>query len=322
MRGADYGRELRVVEQSLKEAAQLCIYVQSGLEIASASKPDRSPVTVADYGSQALVCRALRDAFPEDAIVAEEDSAHLRLPEQAGIRDQVLACIIRARGKCTRSEFLKWIDYGSGHCNPGRFWTLDPIDGTKGFLRGEHYAIALALVEDGQVVLGGLACPNLDGGFLVAVRAQGARKFGSSSTSIAVSSVSDVSQARCVESVESAHSAHGPAAQVARHLGITAPNMRLDSQAKYAAVAQGDADIYMRLPTRPGYVERIWDHAAGALILEEAGGCVTDCQGKPLDFSQGRRLAGNRGVIATNGKLHNHVLCALRELEIGQAAKA
>ena len=78
----------------------------------------------------------------------------------------------------------------------------------------------------------------------------------------------------------------------------------MDSQAKYAVVARGEADIYLRLPTRADYREKIWDHAAGALIVAEAGGVVTDITGRPLEFNHGRELAANRGVIVTNGRLH------------------
>ncbi|MDX1429115.1 MAG: inositol monophosphatase family protein, partial [Rhodothermales bacterium] len=79
---------------------------------------------------------------------------------------------------------------------------------------------------------------------------------------------------------------------------------------------RGDAEIYMRLPTRADYVEKIWDHAAGMLVVEEAGGQVTDIDGKRLDFSHGDGLAENSGVIATNGKLHDAVIEALREVGV------
>ena len=97
-------------------------------------------------------------------------------------------------------------------------------------------------------------------------------------------------------------------------MGITAPPLRMDSQAKYAVVARGEADIYLRLPTRADYREKIWDHAAGALIVTEAGGVVTDISGRPLEFHHGRELASNRGVIVTNGRLHARVIEALRSL--------
>ena len=88
--------------------------------------------------------------------------------------------------------------------------------------------------------------------------------------------------------------------------------MRLDSQAKYAAVSCGDASIYLRLPRSSTYREKIWDHAAGACIVEQAGGRVTDLNGDRLDFTCGERLDKNRGVVATNGILHEQVLRAVR----------
>ena len=124
---------------------------------------------------------------------------------------------------------------------------------------------------------------------------------------------------RFCESVESGHSAHGDAAEVAARLGITAAPVRMDSQAKYAVVARGEAEIYLRLPTRADYREKIWDHAAGALIVAEAGGVVTDILGRPLEFQHGRELVANRGVIVSNGRLHAKVIQAIKEIGIGQA---
>jgi 3'(2'), 5'-bisphosphate nucleotidase len=87
----------------------------------------------------------------------------------------------------------------------------------------------------------------------------------------------------------------------------------MDSQCKYGAVARGDASIYLRLPTRSDYQEKIWDHAAGMLVVEQAGGRVSDIDGAPLDFRHGRTLARNRGVVATAGGVHARVLEAIRE---------
>jgi 3'(2'), 5'-bisphosphate nucleotidase len=88
----------------------------------------------------------------------------------------------------------------------------------------------------------------------------------------------------------------------------------MDSQAKYAGLARGDASIYLRLPTRKDYQEKIWDHAAGLIVVEEAGGRVTDVRGAPLDFGRGGTLAGNSGVIATNGPIHDEVLAAVMKV--------
>ena len=115
-----------------------------------------------------------------------------------------------------------------------------------------------------------------------------------------------------MESREKAHSDQSLSARAADRLGISAAPVRIDSQCKYAVVARGDASLYLRLPTRPGYVERIWDHAAGALVVTEAGGRVTDVDGRPLDFSRGRGLEGNRGVVASAGAWHDEALAAVQ----------
>ena len=90
----------------------------------------------------------------------------------------------------------------------------------------------------------------------------------------------------------------------------------MDSQAKYAVLAAGEGDVLLRLisNSRPDYRERIWDQAAGSIVIEEAGGRITDLDGKPLDFSHGRKLEKNRGILATNGHLHDAVLSGLRAI--------
>ena len=102
--------------------------------------------------------------------------------------------------------------------------------------------------------------------------------------------------------------------QIANKLGITKPSVRMDSQAKYGSIARGAGDLYLRLPVRKDYVEKIWDHAAGDLIVREAGGQVTDVEGKRLDFTQGRTLKENKGVIAAPKDVHSHVIEAVKEV--------
>lgn len=292
-------------------------------------KQDKSPVTIADFASQAVICEGIGLAFPNDPIIGEEDSAELRRPENQSFLDRILAELSQVSWSNSAEETCRWIDRGGASSFGPRFWTLDPIDGTKGFLRGEQYAISLALIVEGQVTVAVLGCPNLPlnpsnphsgGSLFIAVRGRGAKvlpcfeeEIGTASQNVRVSDVLQTSDLRMCESVESGHSAHDRSAVIASLLGVTKPGVRLDSQAKYAVVSRGEADVYLRLPTRADYREKIWDHAGGVLVVEEAGGRVTDIDGKPLDFTHGRELVANRGVLVTNGKLHDDVLRAIRE---------
>ncbi|MBA3315872.1 MAG: 3'(2'),5'-bisphosphate nucleotidase [Planctomycetota bacterium] len=330
----DFTNEARVAIEAVRQAAVVCRAVQSSISRDAIEKKDKSPVTVADFASQAVVCRALHAAFPNDAIIGEEDAAELRTAAMSPFRERIVGELTGIGVTATGDEICDWIDCGRANDFRQRFWTLDPIDGTKGFLRGEQYAISLALIVDGRIEIGILGCPNLpveresraegtslptSGSLFVAVRGQGSQVFPlnvsvAAGRRIAVSQTTDPRDARLCESVESGHSAHDDSARIAAALGISQEPVRLDSQAKYAVVADGRADVYLRLPTRKDYVEKIWDHAGGVLVVEEAGGIVTDVDGKPLDFTHGRGLDRNRGVVVTNGPWHESVLKAIADV--------
>lgn len=324
----DRDRELAVALHAVRTAARACRAVsERSIDDHTLEKKDQSPVTVADFASQALVCAVLQEAFPHDAVVAEEDSAELRTDEQTRLRAAVAERVGAELGHAVEEpRVLGWIDRGGAKAGSGRYWTLDPIDGTKGFLRGEQYAVALGLIEDGEVVIGALACPNLPlagegsplGALFSAQRGAPARihpLWGEGEGKpVRVAAARTAAEARFCESVESSHSNQDESAEIAKALGIRTPPLRIDSQCKYAAVARGDASIYLRMPTRKDYREKIWDHAAGKLVVEAAGGRVTDIDGKALDFTCGRALDNNRGVVATSGTIHDEVIDAIRRV--------
>ncbi len=327
-----YEQELQIAIAAVRRAAQVCQAVQRTIPSAM-EKADKSPVTIADFASQAVICQTLSEAFPNDPIIGEEDSTELRQAENKPFLDRVQAELSHINLNAEPEDICRWIDRGGATSFGPRFWTLDPIDGTKGFLRNEQYAISLALIVEGRITVAILGCPNLPlipsgdtatGSLFIAVRGQGAsvlpcfvdsvdRASLAGAASIRTSSTTSWADVRLCESVESGHSAHDRSAVIAQSLGIVQPAVRLDSQAKYAVVARGEADVYLRLPTKADYREKIWDHAGGVLVVEESGGRVTDIDGRPLEFTHGRELSANRGVVVTNGKLHDDVLRAIRE---------
>jgi len=314
-------KESELALKSVKEAMEFCHEVQRQWSHDDArQKEDRSPVTLADLGSQALMILALQKEFPDDPVVAEEDAAVLR--EDGELFGRLLDLLGKHLHRPSPERILDAIDSGAKARNTApRFWTMDPLDGTKGFLRGDQYAVALALVEKGEVAMGVLGCPNFPFGRKGDCIVHAARGMGTtlllpdgSREKVRVDGIRDPRQARFCESWEKGHSSHEMHARIASKLGIVLPPYRMDSQAKYAALACADVSLYLRLPRSADYREKIWDHAAGSIIVREAGGKVTDFRGAPLNFTRGVHLKDNTGVLATNGHLHEAVLRAIAEV--------
>ncbi|RPB16882.1 carbohydrate phosphatase, partial [Morchella conica CCBAS932] len=168
---AAYATERRIAELAVQRACLLTDKVYHSRVKGTVTKGDKSPVTIADFGAQALVIGAVHTVFPADSIVGEEDAEVLR--SEADKRESVWSLVQSAVddsavltadiGAVTDAEeMMGLIDLGN-HAggSVGRIWALDPIDGTKGFLRGDQYAVCLALIVDGSVQVGALGCPNL-----------------------------------------------------------------------------------------------------------------------------------------------------------------
>ncbi|OVA00028.1 Inositol monophosphatase [Macleaya cordata] len=300
------------------------------------------------FGSQALVSYVLEKELLSESfsLVAEEDSGDLRNDGSQEVLERITELMndtLTSDGTykvLLAEDVLTAIDSGKSEGGPhGQHWVLDPIDGTKGFVRGDQYAIALALLDEGKVVLGFLCCPNLPltpitshdqsssqnqvGCLFYATVGSGTYMQsldGSSPIKVNVSAIENPAEASFFESFEAAHSLHSLSSSIAKKLGVKAPPVRIDSQAKYGALARGDGAIYLRFPHK-GYREKIWDHAAGCIVVTEAGALVTDAAGKPLDFSKGKFLDLDTGIIVTNKKLMPLLLKAVQD-SLSEASSA
>ncbi|XP_057797455.1 PAP-specific phosphatase HAL2-like [Salvia miltiorrhiza] len=369
-----YARELEVAVKAVHMASLLCRRVQDSLIFKSnvhvQSKDDDSPVTVADWSVQATVSWVLSEAFGSEnvSIVAEEDVETLSRSDSVGLLDAVAKTVNESLDEAqsfgirppaaplNTSEVLEAISRCNSTGGPtGRFWVLDPVDGTLGFVRGDQYAIALALIEDGEPVLGVLGCPNYPmkkewlsyqngyqrivsklmsassaswdrgcviyakkgsggGAWMQPLLLEKEKKFvwPNSARQIKVSTIDNPALATFCEPVEKANSSHSFTAGLAHSVGLRNEPLRVYSMVKYAAIARGHAEIFMKF-ARAGYKEKIWDHAAGVVIIHEAGGVVTDAGGHPLCFSRGMYLEGlDRGIIASSGAtLHEKIIRAV-----------
>lgn len=324
----NYQDEAQFALNAVRQTAVLCRTIQTELVSPAITKSDQSPVTVADYASQALLGQMLIEHYPEDQLVAEEDSQTLRGEDDGETLAKVTGYIQRFLPQASDEMVCSWIDHGAGQPG-GRFWTFDPIDGTKGFLRSDQYVSALALIENGMVVVGALGCPNLtremipdvggEGSAVLAVREQGCYGYGlvqDDPVPLSVSNQDQLHRARVLRSFEAGHTHEDMMAELVKILGTEIAPVLMDSQAKYAVMAAGGGELLFRLlsPSKPDYEEKIWDQAAGSLVVEEAGGWVSDLRGEALDFNQGRTLRANIGVLASNMRLHRKALEALHRV--------
>ena len=321
----DVDRILEVAQDAGRKAAALCRAVHASTP-ESMDKGDKSPVTIADYGSQAVILRAIAAAFPDHAIIAEEGSEHLR--ESAG--DDGAAKIVKLVNDVISADgadaadfdqVCAWIDH-AGPATPADAksatlaheftWSIDPIDGTKGFLRRQQYAVAIGLLRNGVPYAGVMVCPNLPvdlnnpegqvGVMYVAAEGRGCTRVpidGGDSGPANASTNPDSTGWRVLGSVESAHGDPALVVKMMEEANIAGGFVRYDSQVKYGIIAEGAAEVYLRPRSKPDYRENIWDHVAGVIVAQEAGGVVTDTDGKPLDFTLGKKLTENRGVLAT-----------------------
>ncbi len=285
------------------------------------TKPDGSPVTPADLVSQAIILEGIRRHFPGDKVIAEEHA-------NPGGRETLGATVFQAlrdMGVPDDERNLEETVNYRGNAEGARTWMVDPLDGTKGYVRGLCYSIALGLFEENKPCFGCIASPLFPDGaedetvIVYGVANEAAYRIrgqGNVPQRIGVSDTERISQMRIVGS--RAHDSEDFCGSVAKALGI-ADIYRMDGEAKYLMLALGLADIYVRTSKPSLGIGYPWDHCAGQAILEAAGGEVTDLTGKRLDYGNHpqERMTGVDGLAATNGKRHEEILDRIRDLRRG-----
>jgi 3'(2'), 5'-bisphosphate nucleotidase len=233
--------------------------------------------TETDRRSQDIIVGAIRAAFPDDAIRAEEKTSGLKDVPDAG----------------------------------ARLWIVDPIDGTRGFARKNgEFAVMLAFVDSGLPTLGVVLEPA-SGRLTYAVRGGGCWRKDSSTPEARqcfVSRTPLLSDMTLVQSHSKPNA--GPSAMV-RALGPKRVAETYSAGIKLVLVARGEADLYVN--SYPACHD--WDACAGQVLVEEAGGRVTDLDGSQLRYDQSGPTLFH-GLLASNGLLHDQVMCALRNVPI------
>ena len=158
---AAIAEKLKVGLEAVSLASKITRKIQNSLcEEDILTKTDSSPVTIADFAAQTIVNSTLSKRLPKPvSMVSEEEGANLTDDKTL---ESVMKFIKNTLDISNHSQLKAAIDFGKNKEKPEKFWTLDPIDGTKGFIRGQQYAISLAYVEEKEIQLGILGCPNLN----------------------------------------------------------------------------------------------------------------------------------------------------------------
>ncbi|RGP61231.1 3 2, 5 -bisphosphate nucleotidase [Fusarium longipes] len=339
-----YAREVSVAIGALQKAAQLSQSIVADKDKGAIEKDDLSPVTVADFAVQALLTATIKHAFPEDRVVGEEDASDLR--QNSVLMERVWELLRRVAGDedtpslcqlpSTREQMCDLIDEcgASSPASTGRTWVFDPIDGTKTYLRGQLYAINMALLVDGEQVAGIVGAPNLsidakaplknenidpkdEGCIFFAVRGHGAyvRPLRSDqprrlSPHAANQQVSFVTSATIVDSaLDGIHEV------VASRLNAEYPGSDLVPWVlRWAVLAMGLGNTTVWVYKRRDRYAKAWDHAGAMLLFEEAGGKITDVHGRKIDFTAGRKMSANFGFVAAPTDMHDRVLQTVHDV--------
>jgi len=252
---ADIGK---ILADIVEEASALILPFWRA-NVAVDHKADDSPVTEADHAAEALILKRLAAQFPRIPVVAEEECARDGAP-----------------AKAAKTYFL-----------------VDPLDGTKGFLRGtEAFTVNIGLIENGKPVAGAVAAPASG---LVWFTAEGGafkRKFGE--TAARQIKVREKPAGKGL-ALLSHTVGEDEASRMAAKYGCS--DWRgMDSSVKFCLIAEGLADVY----PRPGRTME-WDTAAGQAVLEAAGGRVITEASEVLGYGKADRGFDNPGFLAVGG---------------------
>jgi 3'(2'), 5'-bisphosphate nucleotidase len=264
---AGYARELARAIELARTAGTEVAAMQRG-ELAVEMKPGDEPVTVADRRASELIVAGLAASFPADPIISEE------------------------------------LAPAPGALGAPRFWLVDPIDGTKDFIRGEDgYSVMIGLVVAGRPAIGVVYQPAIDRLFYGTPDGAFVTHQGQTHR-LAVSSVAAASDARLVASKSHRSS---DIDRVKHELGI-ADEINIGSVGvKLCIIAAGARDLYVSPATKT----KAWDTCAPEAILVPAGGRLSDLFGTPIDYTE---LPHRRGLLASNGAVHDEVVAKLTPL--------
>ncbi|MFX0175785.1 MAG: inositol monophosphatase family protein [Candidatus Hodarchaeota archaeon] len=300
-----YNKELTIALDLIKEAIKITEWFRTK-KFQSYKKKDDSPVTLADYASQIYIISKLKDNFPEDQIIAEEDVSPLF---DKNVENIIKDCF-NSTGINTDAKFRDYLSYRGP--NSKRKWTIDPIDGTIGFQKGLSYAIGIGLMVKSDLILSAIGIPNYNqkgSAIFFAEKNEGAKVVYGNNSPLPIK----VSKHQDIKTSLMCHSLHYDKPWVMKFAKLCGIQrfIQMDSMAKFCMIAEGNADLYIK----PMSINQSfsWDFLPGELLVREAGGIVSDLNGNPLKFENEKCIISAPGCVASNGLFHKEILNIIKE---------
>ncbi|MBA3541509.1 MAG: 3'(2'),5'-bisphosphate nucleotidase CysQ [Deltaproteobacteria bacterium] len=268
--GPDLGKELLLALDLAKAAGHEVVKFRTSGKLGIEMKPGDEPVTAADRAASEIIVQGIRGVFPNDAVISEE------------------------------------MEVDPDAMSAPRCWLVDPIDGTKDFIRGgDGFAVMIGLVRDGKPVLGVVHQPTIERTFFVSPGTGAFVAHAGSVTSLSVSIVGSATEARLVAS---ASHRTPDIDRVKTELGIV-DELNVGSVGiKLCLIAAGQRDLYVN----PAARTKAWDTCAPEAILLASGGRLSDLFGDPIDYRG--ELAHRRGLVASNRWIHDEVIAKVGPL--------
>lgn len=269
-RCGEFAAELPVAAKLALEAGDIAMRYH-GEDISVDLKLDDEPVTVADHECSAHIVAGLRKAFPDDVVISEEVADDAR------------------------------------RLSAERVWYVDPIDGTKDFIRGQNgYCVMIGLTIEAVPTVGTVYQPNSGALLFAAKNAGGWLHREGSCRRLSTSDRTRPEDARYLRS-----KSRIPADwdRIASELGLARGETIASIGLRLCTIALGASDLYVNPYTKSSS----WDTCGPQVILEEAGGTLTDMHGLPLRYDD-VSCKHRRGVVASNGHMHDSVIQKFSEL--------
>lgn len=271
-----FQKEIDVISKAIHHFSNIVIQgVKDGKNSLYTIKRDGSKVTMFDYAGQAIISHAIFTSFPSDSICAEENFSNLDENQQKEVKNILNEEL----------DFMQEYSNVSQNIVNMRCWAIDPIDGTNGFIKGEHYAISVSLLIDKKTVLSLVGWPN-HSSTLTSIHFDGPVIF-LAVKNYGIYAISNNFEIMKIEKPDNSFSrilitgsGYKPLVDKIQQSLMIKENLQIDLMVKGIMIGCGTATLFLRVQL----IEFAWDISPFELFVTESGGFATTSRGNPIVF--------------------------------------